>query len=191
MTTPASPEFSDSHFLQSHIRFILGFYQDRVIAANGGFYQAFRDDGSIYDPAVRHLVSSTRFVFNYANASRRYQSDEYRQWAANGLSYLQTAHRQGNSSYAWVVEADNKGQISITDDRAMAYGHAFVMLAAASAVEAKIDGADKIIDDIWHFMEAQFWEPSQGAYADERTGSLDTLDAYRGQNANMHSYSTS
>jgi len=187
MTTPAFPDFTDSSFLQSHTRFILDFYQDRVVAENGGFYQAFRDDGSIYDPAIRHLVSSTRFVFNYANAARRYQSDEYRLWAANGLTYLQTAHRQNNASYAWVVSADKDGQISISDDRAMAYGHAFVMLAAASAVEASIEGAGEIIDDVWDFMETQFWEPSHGAYADERTGKLDVLDGYRGQNANMHS----
>ena len=116
-----------------------------------------------------------------------YQSDEYRQWAARGLDYLQRAHRQKNSSYAWQVSADKDGQITLSDDRAMAYGHAFVMLAAASAVEAKITGAIKIIDEIWDFMEEQFWEPAKGAYADERSGALDVLDAYRGQNANMHS----
>ena len=158
-----------------------------MVAPNGGFYQAFRDDGTIFDPAVRHLVSSTRFVFNYANAARRYQSDEYRQWAAGGLDYLQSAHRQKNSSYAWVLSADKEGHVSVADDSAMAYGHAFVMLAAASAVEAKIDAGKEIIDDLWHFMEAQFWESAAGAYADERNGSLDLLDAYRGQNANMHS----
>lgn len=68
----------------------------------------------------------------------------------------------------------------------MAYGHAFVILAAASCVRAGIIGAKGVLDDTVDFMETYFWDEGAGAYADERDASLAHLSPYRGQNANMH-----
>lgn len=68
----------------------------------------------------------------------------------------------------------------------MAYGHAFVMLAAASANHLKIAGAADMISDVWDFLEDKFFEPAHNAYADEYDDTLTTLSSYRGQNANMH-----
>ncbi|MFK7858558.1 MAG: AGE family epimerase/isomerase [Granulosicoccus sp.] len=179
--TPAIPDFSSPAFLNRHIKWILAFYEPNVRASDGGFHQCFRDDGSVYDSGMRHLVSSTRFVFNYATAHRLYGTTHYRDWAIDGLDFLTRVHRQNTGHYAWVME---NGRVS--DNRAMAYGHAFVMLAAASCVQAGIEQATPIIDELWDFLEAQFWEEHASAYADERDGTLAVLDAYRGQNANMH-----
>ena len=44
----------------------------RCVDASGGFFQFFKDDGTVYDRRTRHLVSSTRFVFNHAMAWRRF-----------------------------------------------------------------------------------------------------------------------
>ena len=181
MNTPQSPQFRSPDFLQQHIKSILDFYEPRVIAADGGFHQCFMDDGTVYDPGMRHLVSSTRFVFNYATAYRLHGSEQHRLWAVKGFEYLQSVHRQPSGHYAWVIE---NGQV--TDGRAMAYGHAFVMLAAASCVQAGIVEAAETIDQVWHFMEEHFWDADSRAYADELDNTLSVLDPYRGQNANMH-----
>ena len=181
MNTPQMPSFRSPDFLQQHIQSILAFYEPRVIAPDGGFYQCFMDDGTVYDPGMRHLVSSTRFVFNYATAYRVHGSEQHRLWAIRGLDYLQSMHRQPTGHYAWVIE-DGK----VTDGRAMAYGHAFVMLAAASCVQAGIVEAAEIIDQVWQFMEEHFWDADGQAYADELDSTLTVLDPYRGQNANMH-----
>jgi mannose/cellobiose epimerase-like protein (N-acyl-D-glucosamine 2-epimerase family) len=133
MTTPALPKFHSRTFLQEHAQFILDFYEPRVVDPNNGFYQCYKDDGEIYDKHTRHLVSSTRFIFNYATAYRLYNKDHYRDWALHGLDYLQRVHRQSNNNYAWEIY-DGK----VTDGRAMAYGHAFVMLCAASCIKAGI-----------------------------------------------------
>ena len=55
-----------SKFLVGHTKSILGFYEPVVFDSRGGFFQNFLDDGSVFDPVSRHLVSSTRFVFNYS-----------------------------------------------------------------------------------------------------------------------------
>jgi len=181
MTTPALPKFHTRTFLQEHAQFILDFYEPRVVDPNNGFYQCFKDDGEIYDKHTRHLVSSTRFVFNYATAYRLYGKDHHRDWALHGLDYLQSVHRQSNNNYAWEIH-DGK----VTDGRAMAYGHAFVMLCAASCIKAGIGNTANLISETWDFVEEHFWDAAHQAYADERDASLATLDHYRGQNANMH-----
>lgn len=181
MTLPEKPDFTSEAFLNSHVKSILAFYEPRVRARDGGFHQCFKDDGSVYNSSLRHLVSSSRFVYNYATAYRFYGTVHYRQWAIDGLDFLTQKHRQGTGHYAWVIENNR-----VTDNRAMAYGHAFVMLAASSCVQAGIEQAEPIIGELWDFMETYFWEESLQAYADERDATLALLDNYRGQNANMH-----
>ena len=67
------PDFSDESFLEDHVRRVLTFYEPSVIDPAGGFFQNFRNDGSVFDAHSRHLVSSTRFVFNYAMAGRYFE----------------------------------------------------------------------------------------------------------------------
>ncbi|MEP3275720.1 MAG: AGE family epimerase/isomerase [Stappiaceae bacterium] len=173
--------FDDPDFLHAHIQSILDFYENRVVDPAGGFFQTFRDDGTVYDPGDRHLVSSTRFIFNYATAYRLEGKTHYQDWARHGLEYLKTHHRQPEGHFAWQLRDG-----AVSDGRAMAYGHAFVVLAAASSVRAGISDAATLIGETWDFLEEQFWDSKAQAYADERDSSLKTLDAYRGQNANMH-----
>jgi len=181
MNILVKPDFTSADFLNQHVQTILAFYEPNVRAGDGGFHQCFRDDGSVYDSGTRHLVSSTRFVFNYATAHRLYGTAHYKNWASDGLNFLTQIHQQESGHYAWLID---NGRVS--DNRAMAYGHAFVMLAAASCLQAGIKEAGTTIDDVWNFLELHFWESHANAYADERDGSLTTLDPYRGQNANMH-----
>ena len=180
MSTSTKPNFSSAEFLEQHVKFILNFYEDRVVAPEG-FYQCFKDNGDVYDTETRHLVSSTRFIFNYATAYRLYGIEEYKNRAEHGLKHLVSKHRQPNGNYAWVLSGNN-----MVDGSAMAYGHAFVMLCAASCVRAGIADAESIIEQTWNFVNKHFWEDGHRAYADERNSALDVLDPYRGQNANMH-----
>ena len=66
------PDFRSTDFLRKHIADTMAFYHPRAIDPQGGFFHYFRDDGSVYDASHRHLVSSTRFVFNYAMAAREF-----------------------------------------------------------------------------------------------------------------------
>jgi len=175
------PNFQSAEFLESHIESTLDFYAPRAFAAEGGFHSSFLDDGTCTDPGARQLVGSARYVFNYAESYRRYGDAQHLHWAEWGLDFLKTAHRQANGGYAWRLD---NGEV--TDSRVMAYGHAFVILAAAACHRIGITGAGKMLTDVFDFMETYFWDEAASAYNDERDASLQTLSPYRGQNANMH-----
>ncbi len=174
------PEFRSQDFLLNHVRQTMAFYHPRCIDAAGGFFHFFKDDGSIYDRATRHLVSSTRFVFNYAMAYRHLGGQAYLDAAEHGVAYLRSAHRDPRTGgYAWVL---NEGRV--VDATNHCYGLAFVLLAYSHAALAGLD-TRAYMDETWDLMEARFWSPPYGLYADEATADWRTL-AYRGQNANMH-----
>ena len=175
------PKFENPEFLERHIQSTLAFYSPRVFAPEGGFYGGFLDNGDCAAPQSRQLVGSARYVFNYATAYRLYGDQKHRDWAVWGLEFLTRAHRQNNGGFAWLLEGGK-----VADDRVMAYGHAFVLLAAASCLRAGISTAAETMNAVFDFMEAYFWDAEAGAYFDERDASLKTLSPYRGQNANMH-----
>lgn len=62
------PDFRRRDTLLEHVRHTLAFYHPRCVDPQGGFYHFFKDDGTVYDSRTRHLVSSTRFVFDFAMA---------------------------------------------------------------------------------------------------------------------------
>jgi len=68
-----------------------------------------------------------------------------------------------------------------------AYQHAFVVLAATSAVRAGLDGARELLDEATEVYLERFWDDDAGLAVDTWDTAFTTLDPYRGVNANMHS----
>jgi len=114
MRKSSHPDFTQPDFLNEHVQSILAFYQPNVRAPDGGFHQCFLDDGSVYDSTTRHLVSSTRFVFNYATAARLSNNSRHLKWAIDGMQFLKTAHRQPLGHYAWELNG-----LELSDGRAL------------------------------------------------------------------------
>jgi len=78
---------------------------------------------------------------------------------------------------------DDSGPVS--RDKA-AYEHAFVLLAASSAIAASRPGASLLFDEALDVLMNRFWDEDQGLVVDQWDESFSTPDAYRGANANMH-----
>lgn len=182
----AAPDFRSAAFLRSHIAQTMAFYHPHAIDPAGGFFHYFKDDGTIYDRSHRHLVSSTRFVVNYALAALEFGSDavphaEYLDAARHGLSYLREVHRDPYSGgYAWTIRDEQP------EDRTNhAYGVAFVLLAYASAYKAGISEAALWMEETWRLLEQHYWDADVGLYRDEADADWH-FSGYRGQNANMH-----
>ena len=173
--------FERPEFLEKHIASTLAFYDPRVFAKEGGFHGCFLDNGTCFDPDSRQLVGSARYVFNYATAYRLYGNSKDLEWAEWGLDFLTNDHKQPNGHFAWLLEEG-----VVKDTRVMAYGHAFVILAAAACHRIGIPSALQTLNETFDFMETYFWDASAGAYFDERDETLEHLSPYRGQNANMH-----
>lgn len=175
------PEFQTSLFLNTHVEQTLDFYRLNAFDPNGGFYHCFNDDGTIYDTQLRHLVSSCRFVFNFAMSAARTGNEKDLVLAKHGLTYLENTHRLDNGSYAWELRDG-----AVTDTAIMGYGHAFVLLAAACAIKAGILTGRTVLDNVWTLLENKFWETEHSAYIDEFTADFEQKNPYRGQNMNMH-----
>jgi mannose/cellobiose epimerase-like protein (N-acyl-D-glucosamine 2-epimerase family) len=180
------PDFQSRATLLQHIRHTRQFYDPRCTDPSGGFYHFYKDDGTVYDARTRHLVSSTRFIFNFSMAWRQFQEPSDRERVLHGLRFLRDAHRNpATGGYAWTLDWNN-GEKRVTDDTNHCYGLAFVLLAYAHAVNAGVAEARAWLDETYDLMERRFWEPAHGLYADEASGDWSTLFPYRGQNANMH-----
>ncbi|TQV85107.1 AGE family epimerase/isomerase [Exilibacterium tricleocarpae] len=175
--------YRDETFLRDHIKSILDFYHPTSVDESGGFFQNFRDDGTVFNPGQRHLVSSTRMIFNYCKAYRLFGDEAYRRRAAHGLAYLRERHWDGErGAYHWTLNEHRAD-----DQTNHCYGLAFVVLAFAAALDAGFEDAAEDLERAFVLMEKHFWLDGDSLYADEATSDWSQLSPYRGQNANMHS----
>ncbi len=179
---PAPADFQSIDFLKSHIQSTFAFYHPRCIDPKGGFYHFYKDNGDIYDADTRHLVSSTRFVFNYAKAYLADPQQAYLDATRHGVHYLRQRHLRENGGYVWLLSGEKN-----LDETNHCYGFAFVMLAYSMAYKAGISEAKAWLEETFSTMEEHFWDASHGLYKDEITADWQTVSPYRGQNANMHS----
>lgn len=66
------------------------------------------------------------------------------------------------------------------------YAHAFVILAASSAMLAGRDGAEALLKKAVGLYDLRFWNEEEGLACDTWNTEFTVLDDYRGLNANMH-----
>lgn len=179
---PQPPNFRQRRFLCEHAASILAFYTNRARDPNGGFYQNYLDDGSVFLPKNKHLVSSARMVWMFCKAETRLSATSLRTLWVHGLDFLQHVHWQSaRQGYIWTF--DETGSV---DETNYSYGLAFVLLAYAAALEA---GERRVKDDLeetFEILEDRFWCPSTGVYVDECAADWSACSPYRGQNSNMH-----
>ena len=135
-------------FLRNHMRTILNFYHPRCMDHDvGGYINQFLDDGTIFDYNTKHLVGTCRFLYNYATAAQIFRDEEYQAAAAHGLHFLQEVHRQPDDSFAWVLQGR-----TVEDGTRHCYGHAFVLLAAASAIKAGVEGSEALMIELFDLL---------------------------------------
>lgn len=166
-------------WLRSRAEALLTQFQHSSIDPAGGFFDLDIAGQPRRETPLRELVTTTRVTHCFAIAHMM-------GWPGaeavvrHGLSALWELHRdRTHGGYAW--------QFGPGGDRSkQAYGHAFVLLAAASAKMAGIPEAEPILTDVSAVLETRFWEARHGATAEEFAEDWSPISQYRGQNANMH-----
>ncbi|HEV7197133.1 MAG TPA: AGE family epimerase/isomerase, partial [Pedococcus sp.] len=83
----------------------------------------------------------------------------------------------------WYAAIDEDGPRSRSKT---AYEHAFVVLAASSAVVAGRPGSSALLEEALDVLMTRFWDDEHGMVVEEWDRNWSTLDDYRGVNANMH-----
>lgn len=177
------PKFYEKRFLTDHVQSILDFYQPNIVdTKNGGFHHNFYDDGSIFEPENKHLVSSCRIVYNYCKAYQQTDDAKYLELAKHGLQFIREAHwDESRNGFNWLLDGRNA-----VDQTNHCYGLAFVILCFATCYKTGLLDVKDELYRTWEILNKQFWLPESGLYADEASPDWSVVTSYRGQNANMH-----
>lgn len=133
----------------------------------------------------RTLVTQCRLIYNFARASERTGDPAYADLARRGLAALERYFRDADGGgWAWSCHGDGR----VLDDTHDAYGHAFVILALATA--ASIFGEQRYRDlalATWAFMQRRFGDEHGGLiWHVARDGRI--VDEVRSQNPLMHTF---
>jgi sulfoquinovose isomerase len=136
-------------------------------------------------PASRprqNLLTVTRLVHSYA-LGEMLGVPGCRSVVARGLAALWEEHRDSTAGgYVEVVGSDGG-----VDTTKTAYGHAHVLLAAASALAAGHAHATDVFEDALAVIDEHFWSEEDGAATTEACDrDWRPLEPYRGANSNMH-----
>lgn len=158
------------------------FFQYRAINPKGGFFD-LNASGAPLQPEnpVRGIHASARMVHCFA-IGHLLGRPGCGDIVDHGMTYLWQNHRDTqHGGYFWQV--DDNGPV---DSSKQGYGHAFVLLAASSAKVVGHPLADAMLADVSEVLQSRFWEENHGAINEEFNRDWSPIEAYRGQNSNMH-----
>lgn len=183
VTSGSPTDFQNQEELKKHVFKTLDFYYPACIDhEKGGYINGFLDDGTINDTTTKHLVATSRYIYNFSIGVILGGGDHYLEAARHGIRFLNEHHRdhQHNGYFFEMNGAE------VENPAKMAYGHAFVLLASSIAYKAGIEEAKDVMENVYDVLETRFWDEDHGLYRDEWNGDWTSLSPYRGQNPNMH-----
>lgn len=146
-----------------------------------GYHLLHPTTGDPYAGDRRHLVATCRSVANFSMGALADGPDWCLDAAEHGLRFLREAHRADDEGYHLVVDAEG-GPVDRTRS---AYGHAFVLLAFARAVDAGIEDAERGLAETRALIDDRFRD-DRGLLRSDCDADWTEREPYRGQNANMH-----
>lgn len=148
------------------------------------------DDGPVLPERGCQLWLQGRFTHTFAVESILHPDDDNAQLNARwGLECLRDNFRDPDHD-GWFSQIattpGSDGRPVCQSPRKEAYAHAFVILAAASATMAKVEGARQLLDDALHVFDTYFWDEDARKSRESYDNCWGDCEAYRGINANMH-----
>jgi len=142
-------------------------------------FAALDDSGRLADGTTADTIVTARMTHTYALAALQGVPGAA-PLVAHGVAALSGPLRDGAYD-GWVAEAGAR------DGRKQAYVHAFVALAASSAVVAGAAGAIALLDAAVAVIERHFWSEDEGVMRESFAADWSDEEAYCGANSNMHS----
>lgn len=147
----------------------------------GGSSYFLGDDGTPWKDRNRETWITSRMIHVYSMGSMLgdKESPALVHGAVQGL--LGELKDCENGGWYPGITPDNK----ILPDK-QCYAHAFVLLAASSALLAGEKDAEMLLEDALELFDKRFWDEKQGLTYDTWNTEFTVLNDYRGLNANMH-----
>ncbi len=149
--------------------------------APGGSSYYLGDDGTPWKERPRETWITSRMVHVYS-IGEMLGYEGCGELADAGLKGLLGELRDQEHG-GWYAGLTAEGGILPTKQ---CYAHAFVILAATSALLAGRPGAEKLLRDACGLYDEKFWNETEGLSCDTWNTEFTELDDYRGLNANMH-----
>lgn len=153
----------------------------RNYPAPGGSSYYLGDDGTPWKDRPREPWVTSRMVHCYALGSFLGHPGSEALIDAGLKGLLGELHDKENGGWYAGITAEEKHMPT-----KQCYAHAFVILAASSALLAGRPGAKELLDDALAVYDKRFWNEEEGLSCDTWNTEFTVLDSYRGLNANMH-----
>jgi mannose-1-phosphate guanylyltransferase/mannose-6-phosphate isomerase len=143
----------------------------------GGFREGLHQSGQPADE-LRRIRVHARQVYAYAMAGRLGWRGPWRDAILHGLGYLEARYRRPDGLYRTLITAEGE----VSDDLALLYDQAFVLLALASAARAMPEDRSRLTA-----QASELLDRIRGAYAHPAGGFREAVEARAFQsNAHMH-----
>lgn len=166
-------------FMEEMTRELLAFGR-RFPSPEGGAYY-LGDDGTPWKDRPRETWITCRMAHVYSIGTLLGEADSAALADAALGGIIGELHDDVNGGWYPGRTADG----SILPGK-QCYAHAFVILAAASAVLAGRPGAEALLEEALALYDRRFWNEEEGLACDTWNTAFTELDSYRGLNANMH-----
>lgn len=171
----------NKEFLKEISDQLLAFGHQFPSPGGGSYYLG--DDGSPWKDRNRETWITSRMVHVYSLGSfLGHEGSEALADAA--LHGLLDGELHDMEHGGWYAGLTSQNEILPTKQ---CYAHAFVILAATSALLAGRPGAKELLDDALEIYDKYFWNEEEGLSCDTWNTEFTEMDSYRGLNANMHS----
>lgn len=155
-------------------------FGEKFPSPGGGSYYLGKDGMPLLDrPRETWITSRMVHVYSIGKMLGYKNADELAKAGLKGL----LGELKDDANGGWYAGRTAEGGILPSKQ---CYAHAFVILAATSALIAKVDGAKELLDEALLTYDKYFWNEAEGLSCDTWNTEFTVLDDYRGLNANMH-----
>jgi len=169
----------NQQFFESMTKALLEFGRQFPSPEGGSYYLG--DDGSPWKDRPRETWITCRMTHVYS-IGKLLGFEGADKLADAGLKGI-TGELKDTRNGGWYAGIRADGEIL---PYKQCYAHAFVILAATSALLAGREGASELLDEALAVYDKYFWNDSEGLSCDTWNTEFTELDEYRGINANMH-----
>lgn len=169
----------NKQFLRENAETLLVFGHKFPSPGGGSYYLG--DDGTPWKDRNRETWITCRMahVYSLGVMLGHDGSEQLVDAALRGL----TGELHDDINGGWYAGLTKDGEIVPSKQ---CYAHAFVLLAASSAMQAKRPGAKQLLEEALVLYDKRFWNEKEGLSVDTWNTEFTKLDPYRGINANMH-----
>ena len=169
----------NKQFLRENAETLLAFGHKFPSPGGGSYYLG--DDGTPWKDRNRETWITCRMahVYSLGVMLGHDGSEQLVDAALRGL----TGELHDDINGGWYAGLTKDGEIVPSKQ---CYAHAFVLLAASSAMQAKRPGAKQLLEEALVLYDKRFWNEKEGLSVDTWNTEFTKLDPYRGINANMH-----